>query len=68
MERSDEEAMRRLEVNPDANSGVSHAFQEVVRNKEARKQMHGVDCDCCKGVSEHSLKSFFAWLICQLVL
>ena len=47
--------LARIEINPEQNNGVSYAYQEVVRNKEARKQMHGVGCDCCKGVSRCGL-------------
>lgn len=42
---------RALEINPDQNNGQNYQYHEVIRNRDARKQMHGVDCDCCKGVS-----------------
>lgn len=27
------------------------AYKETIRGREARQAMHGIDCDCCKGVS-----------------
>ncbi|KZT64437.1 hypothetical protein DAEQUDRAFT_769724 [Daedalea quercina L-15889] len=38
----------RYEVNADENNGVGHQFEEVVRDKERRKRLHGADCECCR--------------------
>ena len=39
-----------FEIDPDANGGLSYAYDAVVRNKEERRKMHGSDCECCKDV------------------
>ncbi len=40
-----------FEIDPARNDGVGHQYDAVVRNREARKRMHGGDCECCRGVS-----------------
>lgn len=40
-----------IEINPARNGGKDYHFQEVVRNKEARKHMHAHTCEGCAGVS-----------------
>ncbi|BEJ02442.1 hypothetical protein CcaverHIS631_0702370 [Cutaneotrichosporon cavernicola] len=37
-----------FEINPARNEGVTHQYDAVVRNRDARKQMHGGDCECCR--------------------
>ncbi|EJD53362.1 hypothetical protein AURDEDRAFT_111009 [Auricularia subglabra TFB-10046 SS5] len=36
------------EINQDANDGVGFQYNEVVRNKQKRKQLDGGDCECCR--------------------
>jgi len=36
------------EIDTAQNNGLGHQFEEVVRDKERRKQLHGVDCECCR--------------------
>ncbi|EGG12828.1 uncharacterized protein MELLADRAFT_87124 [Melampsora larici-populina 98AG31] len=48
--------MSRFEIDAENNFGVGHVFNEVARGKEARKQMHGADCDCCAGYYEQAAK------------
>ncbi|PVF98898.1 hypothetical protein CPB86DRAFT_873045 [Serendipita vermifera] len=38
----------RYEINPAQNSGLNFAFDEVVRNKEARRKLKAGTCECCK--------------------
>jgi len=38
------------EIDPEQNEGVDYQFHDVKRRKTDRKQMHGGDCECCKGV------------------
>lgn len=40
-----------FEIDPARNNGVGHKYHETVRNREARRQMHGGDCECCREVS-----------------
>ncbi|KAI0718600.1 DNA repair protein endonuclease SAE2/CtIP C-terminus-domain-containing protein [Cerioporus squamosus] len=40
------------EINPEHNNGVNFQFEEVVRDKGKRKQMHGADCECCRDYYE----------------
>ncbi|KXN81962.1 hypothetical protein AN958_03370 [Leucoagaricus sp. SymC.cos] len=35
-------------INPERNGGVSHQYEDVVRNKEARMRMDAGDCDECR--------------------
>ncbi|KAM5536816.1 hypothetical protein V8D89_009534 [Ganoderma adspersum] len=37
-----------FEIDPGRNGGVDFQFEEVVRDKEKRKGMHGGDCECCR--------------------
>ena len=39
-----------FEIDPGRNGGVDFQFEEVVRDKEKRKGMHGGDCECCRDV------------------
>lgn len=34
------------------------AYKETIRGREARQAMHGIDCDCCKGVSLPTCRPF----------
>ena len=43
------------EVDPKQNEGAKYQFHDVKRRKTDRKQMHGGDCECCKGVSGSQL-------------
>ncbi|OSD00532.1 hypothetical protein PYCCODRAFT_1453306 [Trametes coccinea BRFM310] len=36
------------ELDPTRNDGVGFQFEEVVRDKQKRKHMHAVDCECCR--------------------
>ena len=40
---------REVEINPERNDGRTDHFHDVVRNKDARQQMHA---DCCDGCAE----------------
>lgn len=40
-----------FEIDPARNHGVRHKYHDVVRARDARKQMHGGDCECCRDVS-----------------
>lgn len=40
-----------FEIDPARNNGVAHKYHETVRNRDARRQMHGGDCECCREVS-----------------
>ncbi|KAF8321644.1 hypothetical protein DL93DRAFT_2032030, partial [Clavulina sp. PMI_390] len=42
----------RYEIDPDRNGGMDQPYEEVVRGKEARKRMHGTDCECCRAYYE----------------
>ncbi|KAH9819037.1 hypothetical protein DFH28DRAFT_61500 [Melampsora americana] len=48
--------MSRFEIDAENNFGVGHVFNEVARDKATRKQMHGVECDCCAGYYEQAAK------------
>jgi len=37
-----------FEINKEANHGLDYQFDEVVRVKDERKQLHGGDCECCR--------------------
>ncbi|BFZ61001.1 Peroxisomal membrane protein pex16 [Saitoella coloradoensis] len=39
-------------VNPAVNNGVSFAYAEVERSREARKRLHGSGCPCCTSFYE----------------
>ncbi|TBU36970.1 DNA repair protein endonuclease SAE2/CtIP C-terminus-domain-containing protein [Dichomitus squalens] len=41
-----------FEVDPERNGGVGFQFEEVVRDREKRKQLHGGDCECCRDYYE----------------
>ncbi|TXT05999.1 hypothetical protein VHUM_03760 [Vanrija humicola] len=40
------------EIDPEKNDGVAHQFDAVVRGRDARKRMHGGDCECCRDYYE----------------
>ncbi|ORY33395.1 DNA repair protein endonuclease SAE2/CtIP C-terminus-domain-containing protein [Naematelia encephala] len=40
------------EIDPLQNEGEKHQFHDVKRRKADRKQMHGGDCECCRGYYE----------------
>ncbi|KAF9524911.1 DNA repair protein endonuclease SAE2/CtIP C-terminus-domain-containing protein [Crepidotus variabilis] len=40
-------------INPVLNSGKNYQYDEVVRNREERKKMHGGDCECCRDYYEN---------------
>ncbi|CAH7685712.1 expressed protein [Phakopsora pachyrhizi] len=48
----------RFEIDPKANFGVGHVFDEVGRGKHVRKTMRGKDCECCSGYYEQAAKDF----------
>ncbi|KAJ8453956.1 hypothetical protein ONZ45_g19496 [Pleurotus djamor] len=35
-------------IDPHQNGGVAFQYDEVVRGKDARKKLHGGDCECCR--------------------
>ncbi|CDO70073.1 hypothetical protein BN946_scf184601.g26 [Trametes cinnabarina] len=39
-------------LDPKHNDGVGFQFEEVVRDKQRRKHMHAVDCECCRDYYE----------------
>ena len=39
------------EIDPKLNEGHTHQYHDVKRKRSERKQMHGGDCECCRGVS-----------------
>ncbi len=39
------------EIDLEHNQGVAFQYEEVVRDKNKRRQMHAVDCECCRDVS-----------------
>lgn len=39
-----------FEIDPGRNGGLDFQFEEVVRDREKRKGMHGGDCECCRDV------------------
>ncbi|WWC91750.1 uncharacterized protein L201_006697 [Kwoniella dendrophila CBS 6074] len=41
-----------FEINPLQNEGNNFAYHDVRRKKSERKNMHGGDCECCKGYYE----------------
>ena len=43
-------AQEEYEIDPKQNEGANFAFHDVKRRKADRKNMHGGDCECCKGV------------------
>jgi hypothetical protein len=49
---SDRPALNALyAIDPNANGGLDYQYDEVVRNRDARRRMHGGDCECCRDVS-----------------
>ncbi|KAI0337703.1 hypothetical protein BDW22DRAFT_1383329 [Trametopsis cervina] len=38
----------RYRLNPVLNDGVAYQFEEVVRQKDARRALHAEDCECCR--------------------
>ena len=46
----DPERLEDFEINPEKNDGVSHAFNEVVRGKEARRNLDATSCADCEKV------------------
>jgi DNA endonuclease activator SAE2/CtIP C-terminus len=49
-EDEDDDINSAYELDETRNDGMSRPFDEVVRNKEARQRLHGIDCSCCKAV------------------
>ncbi|KIR34128.1 hypothetical protein I352_03362 [Cryptococcus deuterogattii MMRL2647] len=45
-------ATEEFEIDPAQNEGAAFAFHDVKRKKTERMQMHGGDCECCKGYYE----------------
>lgn len=45
------------EIDPERNEGANFQFHDVKRRRTERQQMHGGDCECCRGVSERRLAS-----------
>ncbi|KAL7416103.1 DNA repair protein endonuclease SAE2/CtIP C-terminus-domain-containing protein [Mrakia frigida] len=41
-----------FQINKSKNDGRDYAFNNVVRGKEQRKQLHARDCECCRGYYE----------------
>ncbi|KAI0634359.1 DNA repair protein endonuclease SAE2/CtIP C-terminus-domain-containing protein [Trametes polyzona] len=39
-------------LDPAHNNGVEYQYEEVVRDKQRRKHMHAVDCECCRDYYE----------------
>ncbi|KAF8191271.1 DNA repair protein endonuclease SAE2/CtIP C-terminus-domain-containing protein [Pholiota molesta] len=39
-------------IDPNANGGLDYQYDEVVRNRDARRRMHGGDCECCRDYYE----------------
>ncbi|KAF9481755.1 hypothetical protein BDN70DRAFT_875891 [Pholiota conissans] len=35
-------------IDPKNNGGLNYQYDEVVRNREERRKMHGGDCECCR--------------------
>ncbi|KAH9929070.1 DNA repair protein endonuclease SAE2/CtIP C-terminus-domain-containing protein [Epithele typhae] len=49
LNKADKETINaKFEIDPARNNGVGYQFDEVVRDKERRRQMHGHDCECCR--------------------
>ncbi|EJU05200.1 hypothetical protein DACRYDRAFT_103693 [Dacryopinax primogenitus] len=47
--RPDEEGINaRFEIDKSRNDGMNYQYDSVVRNKNARRQLHGDDCECCR--------------------
>ncbi|EPQ30325.1 uncharacterized protein PFL1_01851 [Pseudozyma flocculosa PF-1] len=40
-------------IDAERNAGVGHAFVGSERKRSTRKQMHGLDCDCCRDYWEN---------------
>ncbi|KAF9520589.1 hypothetical protein BS47DRAFT_1370393 [Hydnum rufescens UP504] len=51
-EDEDDDINSAYELDEARNDGMSGPFDEVVRNKEARQRLHGIDCSCCKAYYE----------------
>ncbi|WVQ84647.1 hypothetical protein IAT38_006802 [Cryptococcus sp. DSM 104549] len=47
-----EDVTEEYEIDPEQNEGAKFAFHDVKRKKTERKQMHGGDCECCRGYYE----------------
>ncbi|KAF9026210.1 hypothetical protein BDZ89DRAFT_1016326 [Hymenopellis radicata] len=39
-------------IDPSRNDGLDYAYEEVVRGKEKRRNLHGGDCECCRDYYE----------------
>lgn len=39
-------------IDPARNEGLDYAYEEVVRGKERRRNLHGGDCECCRDYYE----------------
>lgn len=37
-------------INVTNNGGLDYQYDEVIRNRNARKNMHADDCECCREV------------------
>jgi len=42
----------RFEINAAQNGGLSHQYDDVVRTRKERQQLHGGDCECCRDYYE----------------
>lgn len=51
-EALEQRATEEFEIDPAQNEGAAFAFHDVKRKKTERMQMHGGDCECCKGYYE----------------
>lgn len=49
----EQRATEEFEIDPAQNKGAAFAFHDIKRKKTERMQMHGGECECCKGVSIH---------------
>jgi hypothetical protein len=48
--RTDQTINALYAINPERNGGLNFQFDEVVRNRDARKRLDGGDCECCREV------------------
>ncbi|KAF9023250.1 hypothetical protein BDZ89DRAFT_1192566 [Hymenopellis radicata] len=39
-------------IDPSRNDGLDYAYEEVVRGKKKRRNLHGGDCECCRDYYE----------------
>ncbi|OXG15933.1 hypothetical protein C361_05378 [Cryptococcus neoformans Tu259-1] len=52
LEALEQRATEEFEIDPAQNKGAAFAFHDVKRKKTERMQMHGGECECCKGYYE----------------